>query len=46
MPKPDKYIRIANINKDGQAILNPGECAVEHNGIFYVIDDQIELQKS
>ena len=44
MPKPDKYIRIADVNKDGQAILNPDEGAVEYNGIWYVIDDQIKKQ--
>lgn len=45
MPKPNKYIRIADIDRNGEPILNDGEGAVEHNGVFYVIDDQIELQR-
>jgi len=44
MAKPDKYLRIASLDKDGNPILNTGEGAVEYDGVFYVIDDCIEIQ--
>lgn len=44
MPKPKDYIRIAEVDKDGNPILEIGEGAVEFEGVWYVIDDGIELQ--
>lgn len=45
MAKPDKYIRIATVDRDGNPILNHGEGAVEYDGVYYVIDNQITLQQ-
>lgn len=41
---PTNYIRIAQTDADGTPILNEGEWGVEHDGVFYVLGDGVELQ--
>jgi hypothetical protein len=37
-------IRVAEVDENGNPILKPGEGAIERDGVFYVIDDQIALE--
>jgi len=43
---PFDYLRLAQLDDEGEPVLDPGEGARQHRGVWYVTDDAITLEHS